>query len=48
MNNDIKVSCIDSRKMALSSSYEGNDPKIINMIDEFFKRVEEFAKDCRM
>lgn len=44
--NDIKVSCIDSRKMALMSSYEGNDPKILNMIDEFFDRVEVFAKDC--
>lgn len=44
--NDIKVSCIDSRKMALTSTYEGNDPKILKMIDEFFIKVEEFAKDC--
>ena len=44
--NDIKMSCIDSRKVALTSSYEGNDPEILKMIDEFFIRVEEFAHSC--
>ena len=44
--NDIKVSCIDSRRSAIESSYTGNDEKILNMIDDFFKRLEEFANDC--
>ena len=44
--NDIKVSCIDSRRNAVNSSYTGNDEKILNMIADFFKRLEEFAKDC--
>lgn len=38
MNNDIKLSCIDSRKMALLSSCDGNDSKILNIIDDFFKK----------
>lgn len=46
MNNDIKVSCIDSRRMAIDSTYEGNDPKILEMIDELFKKIEEFSKEC--
>lgn len=45
--NDIKVSCIDSRRTAIESTYTGNDEKILNMIDDFFKRLEEFAKDCK-
>lgn len=46
--NDIKVSCIDSRKMALMSSYEGNDPKILNMIDEFLIELKYLRKIVRM
>lgn len=45
--NDIKVSCIDSRRTAIDSTYTGNDEKILNMIDDFFKRLEEFSKDCK-
>ena len=44
--NDIKTCCIDSRKSAITSTYTGNDEKILNMINDFFKRLEEFAKDC--
>ena len=47
MDNNIKVSCIDSRRTAIDSTYTGNDEKILNMIDDFFKRLEEFAKDCK-
>ena len=34
--NDIKVSCIDSRRSAIDSFYTGNDEKILNMMDDFF------------
>lgn len=44
--NDIKTCCIDSRRSAIDSTYMGNDEKILDMIDDFFKRLEEFAKDC--
>ena len=44
--NDIKVSCIDSRRSAIDSFYTGTDERILNMIDDFFKRLEEFAKTC--
>lgn len=44
--NDIKTCCIDSRRSAIDSTYTGNDQQILNMIDDFFKKLEEFAKDC--
>ena len=44
--NDIKTCCIDSRMTAIKSSYDGNDEKILKMIDYFFKKLEEFAKEC--
>ena len=45
--NDIKTCCIDSRKNAIFSSYNVKDPGTIKMIDDFFKKVEEFANDCK-
>ena len=44
--NDIKTCCIDSRRTAIESTYTGNDEKILNMIDDYFKRLEEFSKEC--
>lgn len=44
--NDIKTCCIESRRVAINSSYNGNDEKILNMIDNFFKKLEEFATTC--
>jgi hypothetical protein len=45
--NDIKVGCIDSRRNAITSSYNVKDPGTLKMIDDYFKKVEEFAKDCK-
>lgn len=45
--NDIKTACIDSRRNAITSSYNVKDPGTLQMIDDFFKKVEEFAKDCK-
>lgn len=44
MNELLKPS-IESRKNALFSSYDIKDPGNIKAIDEYFKKVEEFAKD---
>ena len=44
--DDIKVCCIDSRRSAIDSTYTGNDEKILKMINDFFERLEEFAKGC--
>lgn len=44
--NDIKTCCIDSRRSAIDSTYTGNDEKILNMIDDFFNRLEQFASEC--
>ena len=46
MDNNIKISCIDSRRSAIESSYTGSDEKILSMIDDYFKKLEEFAKNC--
>ena len=44
--NDIVKSSVESRKNALFASYDIKDPGTLSKIDEYFKRVEEFAKDC--
>ncbi len=44
---DIKTCCIDSRKNAIFASYNVQDPGTLKTIDDFFKKVEEFAKDCK-
>ena len=44
MNEYVKQS-IDGRKMAFSSAYELTDV-YKKKVDELFKRIEEFGKDC--
>ena len=44
--NDIVKASVESRKNALFASYNIKDPGTLSKIDEYFKRVEEFAKDC--
>ena len=44
--NDIKTCCIESRKNAIFNSYNVKDPGTLNMIDSYFLKLEEFAKDC--
>lgn len=46
MNNEIKTCCIDSRKSAIMSSCGDASEKTMNMIDDYFKRLEEFASTC--
>jgi hypothetical protein len=45
--NDIKTCCIDSRRNALFASYDIKDPGNLKTIEDFFKKVEDFAKDCK-
>jgi len=44
MNEVLKPS-IESRKSALFSSYDIKDPGNLKAIEDYFKKVEEFAKD---
>jgi hypothetical protein len=44
---DIKTCCIDSRKNAIFASYNVQDPGTIKMINDYFDKVNEFAKDCK-
>lgn len=44
--NDLVKACVDSRKNALFASYNIQDPGTLSQIDDYFKRVDEFAKDC--
>ncbi len=39
--DDIKTCCIDSRRTAITSSDDGNDEKILKMIDDFFSRFKK-------
>jgi hypothetical protein len=43
--NDILKPSIDSRKQALFSAYDIQDPGNLKTIEDYFKRLEEFAKD---
>jgi hypothetical protein len=43
--NDIVKGCVDSRKNALFASYQIKDPGTLQQIDDYFKRLEEYAKD---
>ena len=45
MNEYVKTS-IDGRKMAFSSAYELTDV-YKKKVDELFKRIEDFGKDCK-
>ena len=44
---DIKTCCIDSRKNAIFASYNVQDPGTLKNIEDYFKKVEDFAKDCK-
>lgn len=43
--NEILKASIDSRRNALFASYDIKDPGNLKIIDDYFKKVEEFAKD---
>ena len=43
--NDVVKQCIDGRKNAFSTAYELTDV-YQKKVDELFKRIEEFGKDC--
>lgn len=43
MNDAIKMS-VQSRKDAIFNSYEIHDEKLLKMIDDYFKKLEEYAK----
>ena len=43
--NDIIKPSIESRKQALFSAYDIQDPGNLKTIEDYFKRLEEFAKD---
>lgn len=45
--DDIKTYCIDSRRNAIFSAYDVKDPGTLKMIEDYFKKVEDFAKDCK-
>jgi hypothetical protein len=45
--NDIKTYCIESRRNAIFSAYDVKDPGTLKMIEDYFKKVEEFSKDCK-
>lgn len=47
MNNEIKTCCIDSRRSAIMSSCGDTSEKTMKMIDEYFKKLEEFASTCK-
>ena len=44
MNETIRPS-VESRKTALFSAYDIKDPGNLKTIDDYFKKLEEFAKD---
>ena len=43
--NDIIKPSIESRKQALFSAYDIQDPGNLKTIEDYFKKLEEFAKD---
>ena len=43
--NDILKPSIESRKQALFSAYDIKDPGNLQTIENYFKKLEEFAKD---
>lgn len=43
--NEILKPSIESRKTALFSSYDIKDPGNLKTIEDFFKKLEDFAKD---
>ena len=45
MDSNIKIS-IDSRRDAIFNTYDINDPKILDKVNDLFKRMEDFASTC--
>jgi len=45
--DEIKTACIDSRKQAIMASIDSGNEDIVGKIEEYFERLEEFAKDCK-
>lgn len=43
---DIIKNCIESRKTAIYCTYTGDNPQLIEKIENYFKKMEEFAKNC--
>lgn len=43
--NDLVKNCVESRKTAIFNAYDVKNEDNINKIDDFFKRLEEFAND---
>ena len=41
---DILKSCVESRKNAIMGSYKGNNQELLDEINGYFERLEEFAK----
>ena len=46
MKNDVKLS-VNGRKDAIFNYFEVNDEGIKQKVEDLFKRIEEFAKDCK-
>ena len=44
---DIKTCCIESRRSAIFASYNVQDPGTLKNIEDYFKKLEDFAKDCK-
>ena len=45
--DDIIKNCIESRKNAIYSVYDISEGKIKDKIENYFKKLEEFAKGCK-
>ena len=45
MDSNIRIS-VDSRKNAIFNTYDINDEKILDKINDLFNRIEEFASTC--
>lgn len=44
---DIIINCIDTRKNAIYSTYNVGEGKMKDKIENYFKKLEEFAKECK-
>ena len=45
--DEIKTNCIETRKNAIYSTYNVGEWKIKDKIENYFKKLEEFAKECK-
>ena len=44
---EIITNCVETRKNAIYSTYNVGEGKAKNKIEDYFKRLEEFAKECK-